>query len=128
VAVAPSTLVEPHVIRPPSRWVGFGLPELWRYRELLVFLAQRDLKVRYKQTALGVLWAVIQPVMYMIVFTLFFGKVGHLYTPHIPYAVLTLSGAVIWLFFANSVTLAANRQLFWHVTRAFLTMPTPIAT
>ena len=101
----PSDLV---VIRPPSRWTGFGFRELWRHRELLFFLAGRDLKVRYKQTFLGATWAVLQPVMYMLVFTLFFGKVAHLYTPKIPYALLTLSGSVIWLFFANSVQLAAG--------------------
>lgn len=99
---------EPLVIRPASRWPSIGLAELWRYRELLYFLSLRDLKVRYKQTALGVAWAVLQPVMYMVVFTLFFSKVAHLYTPGQAYAALTLTGSVIWLFFANSVTLASN--------------------
>lgn len=99
---------QPVVIRPPKRWVGFGLRELWRYHELLFFLAWRDLKVRYKQTLLGVSWAIVQPIMYMVVFTLFFGRVAHLYTPKLPYALVTLSGAVIWLFFANAVQLAAN--------------------
>ncbi|MGH3104271.1 MAG: ABC transporter permease, partial [Gaiellaceae bacterium] len=103
-----SRRLEPVVIRPPSRWAGFGLRELWRYRELLLFLAWRDLKVRYKQTLLGVTWAVLQPVMYMVVFTLFFGRVAGLYSEGKPYALLALSGSVIWLFFANSVTLAAN--------------------
>lgn len=109
---AATTLVERRpelvVIRPPSRWAGFGLRELWRHRELLLFLAWRDLKVRYKQTFLGVAWAVLQPVMYMVVFTLFFSKVANLYTPSIPYALVTLSGSVLWLFFANSVQLAAG--------------------
>lgn len=99
---------EPTVIRPPSRWVGFGLPELWRHRELLFFFAWRDLKVRYKQTFLGVTWAVLQPIMYMVVFSLFFGKIGKLYRPGIPYPLLTLSASVLWLFFANSVQLSAN--------------------
>jgi lipopolysaccharide transport system permease protein len=99
---------EPVVIRPPSRWAGFGLRELWRYRELLYFLAWRDLKVRYKQTFLGVTWAVLQPLMYMVVFTLFFGRLADLYSEGKPYALLALSGSVIWLFFANSVTLASN--------------------
>ena len=100
--------VEAKVIRPPSRWPGIGLAELWRYRELLYFLAWRDLKVRYKQTLLGVGWAVLQPVMYMVVFTLFFGRLAGLYAEGKPYALLALSGSVIWLFFANSVTLAAG--------------------
>jgi lipopolysaccharide transport system permease protein len=100
---------EPLVIRPASRWPSLGLRELWRYRELLVFLAWRDLKVRYKQTFLGVSWAVLQPLMYMVVFTLFFGRLAGLYRPaELPYALLTLSGSVIWLYFANSVTFAAN--------------------
>jgi lipopolysaccharide transport system permease protein len=99
---------QPLVIRPPSRWVGFGLRELWRFHELLFFLAWRDLKVRYKQTFLGASWAILQPIMYMVVFTLFFGRVAHLFTPKLPYALVTLSGSVIWLFFANSVQFAAN--------------------
>src|SRR3954451_5289994 len=91
-------------IRPPTRWVELGLAELWRFRELLYFLTVRDLKVRYKQTFLGIVWAVLQPVMYMVVFTLFFGRLAGLYTPGQKYAPLTLTGSVIWLFFSNSVT------------------------
>ena len=99
---------EPAILRPPSRWPSIGLRELWRHRELLVFLAWRDIKVRYKQTFLGITWAVLQPVMYMVVFTLFFGRVAGLYSEGKPYALLALSGSVIWLFFANSVTLSAG--------------------
>jgi lipopolysaccharide transport system permease protein len=106
-----TSLVEPRaaprVISPPSRWPSFGLRELWRYRELLLFFAWRDLKIRYKQTLLGISWAVLQPVMYMVVFTLFFGRVAGLYSEGKPYALLALSGSVIWLYFANSVNLAA---------------------
>jgi lipopolysaccharide transport system permease protein len=108
---APTALAgrpEPLVIRPSSRWPSFGLRELWRYRELLYFLALRDLKVRYKQTALGIAWAVLQPILYMVVFTLFFSKVAKLYSPGQAYAPLTLTGSVIWLFFANSVAVASN--------------------
>ena len=100
--------VEPRVIRPPSRWPTFGVRELWRYRELVFFLAWRDLKVRYKQTLLGVAWAVLQPVMYMVVFTLFFGRIAGLYSEGVPYALFALTGSVPWLFFANGVALAAN--------------------
>jgi lipopolysaccharide transport system permease protein len=107
-ASLPAARREPLVIRPPSRWPGVGFAELWRYRELLYFLAWRDLKVRYKQTALGIAWAVLQPVMYMVVFTLFFGRLAGLYAEGKPYALLALSGSVIWLFFANSVSLAAG--------------------
>jgi lipopolysaccharide transport system permease protein len=107
-ASVPTPRGEPIVVRPPSRWPRIDFAELWRYRELLYFLAWRDLKVRYKQTALGIAWAVLQPVMYMVVFTLFFGRLAGLYAEGKPYALLALSGSVIWLFFANSVTLAAN--------------------
>jgi lipopolysaccharide transport system permease protein len=101
------TPAEPHVIRPAARRPSLGLRELWRHRELLYFFAWRELKVRYKQTFLGVVWAVLQPLMYMVVFTLFFGRFLDVYSVG-PYQLLALSGSVIWLFFANSVTLAAG--------------------
>jgi homopolymeric O-antigen transport system permease protein len=107
VTVAPERAA-PRVIRPPSRRLSLGLRELWRFRELLLFFAWRDLKVRYKQTFLGITWAVLQPVMYMVVFTLFFGRVAGLYSEGKPYALLALSGSVIWLFFANAVMLSSN--------------------
>ena len=107
VTVAPERAA-PRVIRPPSRRLSLGVRELWRFRELLLFFAWRDLKVRYKQTFLGITWAVLQPVMYMVVFTLFFGRVAGLYSEGKPYALLALSGSVIWLFFANAVTLSSN--------------------
>jgi lipopolysaccharide transport system permease protein len=108
VEVATSvTSPEPHVIRPAARRPSLGLRELWRHRELLYFFAWRELKVRYKQTFLGVVWAVLQPIMYMVVFTLFFGRFLDVYSVG-PYQLLALSGSVIWLFFANSVTLAAG--------------------
>ena len=75
-----STRPQPVVIRPPKRWVGFGLRELWRFRELLVFLAWRDLKVRYKQTILGVAWAVLQPLLYTLVATLLFKRLLGVYS------------------------------------------------
>ncbi len=100
--------LESRVIKPASRWPSVGLSELWRYRELLYFLALRELKVRYKQTALGVAWAILQPIGYMVVFTLFFGNLGNFYSEGKPYALLVLSGSVVWLYFANSVMLAAG--------------------
>ena len=102
-----STFIEPHVIRPAPRRPRLGLREVWKHRELLGFFAWRELKVRYKQTLLGVVWAVVQPLMYMVVFTLFFGKFLNVYSVG-PYQLLALSGSVIWLFFANSVTLASG--------------------
>jgi lipopolysaccharide transport system permease protein len=108
MAVTVATERAPRVIRPPARGIDLGLRELWRFRELLLFFAWRDLKVRYKQTLLGITWAVLQPVMYMVVFTLFFGRVAGLYSEGKPYALLALSGSVIWLFFANAVTLSSG--------------------
>lgn len=102
-----SVFVEPHVIKPAPRRPRLGLREVWKHRELLYFFAWRELKVRYKQTLLGVVWAVVQPLMYMVVFTLFFGKFLNVYSVG-PYQLLALSGSVIWLFFANSVTLASG--------------------
>jgi lipopolysaccharide transport system permease protein len=96
------------VIRPVTGWERLRLRELWSYRELLYFLGWRDVKVRYKQTFLGVAWAILQPVLYMVVFTLFFGRLAGLSGSGTPYALLALSGSVIWLYVANSVTLAAN--------------------
>jgi lipopolysaccharide transport system permease protein len=101
------TTLEPHVITPASRRPALGVREVWRHRELLYFFAWRELKVRYKQTLLGVFWAVLQPLMYMVVFTLFFGKFLDVYRVG-SYQLLALSGSVIWLFFANSVTLASG--------------------
>lgn len=98
---------EPRVIRAAGRWPGLGLRELWRFHELLYFLAWRELKVRYKQTLLGVAWAALQPIAYMLVFTLLFSKVFKIFVVG-PYQLLALSGSVIWLFFANSVTIASG--------------------
>jgi lipopolysaccharide transport system permease protein len=78
--------------------------ELWTYRELLYFLAWRDLKIRYKQAVLGVLWAIIQPVFTMIVFTLLFGKLANLPSDGLPAPVFYLGGLVPWLYFSSTVT------------------------
>src|ERR1700724_1056244 len=73
------------LIEPSRGWVPLNLKELWRYRELIFFLSWRDVKVRYKQTALGAAWAIIQPVMTMIVFSVFFGRLAKLPSDGIPY-------------------------------------------
>ena len=108
-----STRPQPVVIRPPKRWVGFGLRELWRFRELLLFLAWRDLKVRYKQTILGVAWAVLQPVLYTLVATLFFKRLLGVYTVG-PYVLLALAGFVFWL---RSRTRSRSRPAASSATR-----------
>jgi lipopolysaccharide transport system permease protein len=84
------------------------LSELWAYRELLYFLVWRDLKVRYKQTALGATWAVIQPLMTMLVFSLFFGRLAKIPSDGIPYPLFTYAALVPWTFFANGLTQASN--------------------
>jgi homopolymeric O-antigen transport system permease protein len=82
--------------------------EYWRYRELLYFLAWRDVKVRYRQTVLGVVWAILQPVLAMLLFTVFFGKFAGMPSDGIPYAVFAYAGLLPWTFFSNSVTSAGE--------------------
>jgi len=95
-------------IQPTSGWVPVRLGDLWDYRELLYFLVWRDLKVRYRQTVLGASWAVLQPVMTMAVFTLFFGMVAGLPSDGIPYPLFAYSALVPWTFFAQGVALSSN--------------------
>lgn len=88
----------------PSRgWIALNLRELWSHRELLYFLTWRDIKIRYKQTALGAVWAIIQPLFPMLVFTLFFGRLAKLPSDGIPYSVFAYAGLLPWTFFANAV-------------------------
>ena len=97
-------------IRPAKGWVGLDLPELWRYRELFYFLIWRDVKIRYKQTALGASWAILQPLMTMIVFTVFFGRLAGLdkRTGDIPYPLYVFAGLLPWTFFATAVNNSGN--------------------
>ena len=96
------------VIEPPRGWRSLGLRELWEYRELLYFLTWRDIKVRYKQTALGAAWAIIQPLSTMVVFSLFFGRLAKVPSEGIPYPLFSFAALVPWTFFANGLTNAAN--------------------
>jgi lipopolysaccharide transport system permease protein len=99
----------PHFrIAPSGGFVPLKIGELWEYRELLFFLVWRDVKVRYKQTALGVLWAIIQPVMTMVVFSIFFGKLGKLSSDGIPYPIFSFAALVPWTLFSNGLTQATN--------------------
>jgi lipopolysaccharide transport system permease protein len=91
------------VIEPRKGWQVVDLGELWRYHELLFFLTWRDVKVRYKQTALGAAWAILQPLATMLVFSLFFGRVASSPTAAIPYPLFVLAGLVPWMFFANAI-------------------------
>jgi lipopolysaccharide transport system permease protein len=96
------------VVERTSGWPAVRFRELWGARELLYFLVWRDVKVRYKQTALGVAWAVLQPLLTVVVLTVFFNRVAKITTGDIPYPVFTLAGLVPWLFFANGLTLASG--------------------
>ncbi len=118
-------------IQPSKGWVSLKLDELWEYRELLYFLVWRDIKVRYKQTALGAAWAIIQPVMTMVVFSLFFGKLGKMGSDGIPYPIFSFAALVPWTFFANglmnaSTSLVGSSNLIKKVY--FPRLSIPIAT
>ncbi len=95
-------------IKPASGWLNLDLKDLWTYRELLYFLTWRDVKVRYKQTAIGVLWAVLQPVLTTAIFTVIFSTFARFESQRVPYPLFVLSGFLIWLFVFNSISFAAN--------------------
>lgn len=95
-------------IVPSHGWVSLKLDEVWRYRELLYFLIWRDIKVRYKQTALGAAWAIIQPFFTMIVFSLFFGKLAKVPSDGIPYPIFSYTALVPWTFFATGLVQSSN--------------------
>lgn len=99
------------LIKPSRTWVPLNLGQLWAYRELLYFLMWRDIKVRYKQTMLGVLWAILQPLLTMIIFTLLFGRIAGLPTDGIPRPVFYYSGLLPWLYFATTLTTAGNSMV-----------------
>lgn len=95
-------------IKPSGAWITLDLSDLWAYRELLYFLTVRDVKIRYKQTALGVLWAVLQPVLTTAIFTVLFSRFAQFETKQVPYPLFALSGLMIWLFVHTSITMASN--------------------
>jgi lipopolysaccharide transport system permease protein len=125
-APPPTTL-----ITPPRRWAAPDLRELWAYRELLYFLVWRDVKVRYKQTGLGVAWAVLQPLLTMLVFSLFFGRLARMPSDGVPYPVFSLAALVPWTFFSYGLTQSANSLVIdQHLVRKvyFPRMAIPVAT
>src|SRR5262245_27182008 len=95
-------------VRPSSGWRAFDLIDLWRYRELLLFLALRDIKLRYKQTLLGVAWAVIQPLFTLAVFALFFGALAKMPSDGVPYPLFVMAALVPWQLFAYALTQSSN--------------------
>ena len=99
-------------IQPSTGWGALNLDELWAHRELVYFLTWRDIKVRYKQTALGATWAILQPILTMAVFALFFGKLAKVPSDGIPYPLFAFTALVPWMFFANGLTQASNSLVY----------------
>ncbi len=106
----PTPLIEvPEIdITPPSGWFDINFRELWQFRELLYFFVWRDIKIRYKQTAIGAAWAVLQPVMTMMVFTLFFGRLAKMPSGGVPYPIFYLSALLPWTYFSGALTNATQ--------------------
>lgn len=96
------------VIEPSRGWVALRLDELWEHRELLYFFVWRDVKVRYKQTALGAAWAVLQPLLTMLIFTIFFGRMAGIGSEGMPYPIFSYAGLLPWTFFSQGLGQASN--------------------
>ena len=96
------------VIEPSKGWIPVDLKEIWNYRELLYFLTKREIQVRYKQTVLGGLWAIIQPFFTMVIFTLFFGRLAKIPSDGIPYPIFVYAGLLPWTYFANALSNSGN--------------------
>jgi len=108
------------VIEPPGSWLSFDFRELWEYRELLYFFIWRDIKVRYKQTVLGGVWVILQPLMPMIIFSVFFGLLVRVPSDNIPYPIFTYTALLPWhlfayAFYASSESLVTNQSLITKI-------------
>jgi lipopolysaccharide transport system permease protein len=95
-------------IEPSPRWALLKIRELWDYREMLYFLVWRDIKLRYKQTELGIAWAILQPFLTMLIFSLFFGRLAKIPSDGIPYPIFVYTALLPWIFFANGLTQSSN--------------------
>jgi len=95
-------------IKPVKGLSNTDLAELWHYRELFYFLAWRDIKVRYKQTVIGVVWAILQPFLTMVIFSIFFGRIAGISSGEIPYPIFAYSGIMFWNYFSNSLSTASS--------------------
>lgn len=116
------------IVRPSKGWMPINLRELWEYRELLFFLVWRDIKVRYKQTAFGAVWAILQPFLTMVVFSIFFGRLAGVPSDGIPYPVFTFTALLPWQLFSyalieSSNSLVANERLITKVYFPRLVIP-----
>jgi lipopolysaccharide transport system permease protein len=128
VATSPSAALPVTYVRRGSVGLGHALDEIWQARELLYFLVWRDIKVRYKQTVLGVSWAVIQPLLVMVVFTLLFGRLGKMPSDGLPYPLFSFAALVPWTYFSASLStgaasLAGSRYLIAKVYFPRLLVP-----
>ena len=115
-------------ITPPTRWWVLPFRELWDYRELIYFFVWRDIKIRYKQTAIGAAWAVLQPFLTMLVFSLFFGKLAHIPSQGLPYPIFYYSALLPWTYFAGALqnstaTIVENQRLVTKVYFPRLALP-----
>lgn len=122
--ISPPTLI----IRPPRKWVPVDLHELWNYRELLTSFTMRDIKIRYKQTALGFLWAIIQPLFMMLIFTIIFGGFAKIPSEGIPYPLFSFAALLPWMLFSEGLTrstmsMVANANIMTKVYFPRLIMP-----
>jgi lipopolysaccharide transport system permease protein len=116
------------IIRPPKKWAPVDLYELWTYRELLYSFTLRDIKIRYKQTALGFLWAIIQPLFMMVIFTIFFGGLAKIPSEGIPYPLFSFAALLPWTLFAEGLTrsttsMVSNANIMTKVYFPRLLMP-----
>jgi lipopolysaccharide transport system permease protein len=117
-AISPETLQPPPVPQLPDKplvvvsarnsWIGINLRDLWTYRELLYFLTWRDVKIRYKQTVLGAVWAILQPLLLMLIFNFFLSRLAGINSGKVPYPLFAYAGLLPWTFFANAVINAGN--------------------
>jgi lipopolysaccharide transport system permease protein len=107
-SVAQSPDIPTVLIQPTRGWTSLRLGDVWEYRELLYFLVWRDVKVRYKQTALGAAWAILQPLLTMVVFTIFFGKLAGVGSDGLPYPIFSYAALVPWTFFAQGLSQSSD--------------------
>jgi lipopolysaccharide transport system permease protein len=106
--VAAALAVNEMLIRPSHGWASLKLRELWEYRELLYFLAWRDIKIRYRQAILGIAWAVVQPLLTMLLFWFLFSRLAGIKSDGIPYPIFAFSALLLWTFFSNAITNSSN--------------------
>ncbi|HLC99946.1 MAG TPA: ABC transporter permease, partial [Patescibacteria group bacterium] len=95
-------------IKPQKGWMGINFKEIWLYRELFYIFVWRDIKVRYKQTAIGILWAILQPFLMMMIFSFVFGRLAKIPSNDIPYPVFVFAGLLFWNYFSSAITNASN--------------------